>query len=223
MMPSPWLPVALLVFVGTAFAVLDRLEARRIGRSTDAFGTGESAHDFVGRVYRIGGAVLFAALVARAVQPGLDGALGRIPLPVPAIFAWTGVALIVAGGGLILAAQRAMGTSWRIGLPEERTALRTDGLFGVSRNPTFLGMLVLLVGAFLAAPTALAAAVLAAAFVAFSVQVRMEEAHLEGLHGEPYRTYRATVPRWLGRPQRASERRTADDAPASRRASGENS
>lgn len=141
----------------------------------------------------------------------------------PPIFAWAGIALIGTGGGLILAAQRAMGTSWRIGMPEERTALRTDGLFGVSRNPTFLGMLMLLVGAFLVAPTALAAAVLAAAFVAFSVQVRMEEAHLERLHGEPYRTYRATVPRWLGRKQRASGRDTADDAPASRRASGENS
>lgn len=223
MSPSPWLSVALLVLVGAGFALLNRRVTRRIGRSTDAFGARDTAHDFVGRVYRIGGAALFLALVAGAVRPDLDRALGLAPALDRPVVAWAGVLLITAGGALILAAQHAMGASWRIGLPDERTSLRTDGLFGVSRNPTFLGMLTLLVGAFLVAPTALGAGVLAAAFVAFSVQVRMEEEHLERLHGEPYRTYRAIVPRWLGRTRPSSRRETTGDASASPPASGENS
>ncbi len=35
--------------------------------------------------------------------------------------------------------------------------------------------------------------------VSCAVQVRIEEKHLEASFGQPYRAFRATVPRWLGR------------------------
>ncbi len=73
-----------------------------------------------------------------------------------------------------------------------------SGLFAVSRNPTFLGMMAVVLGAFLVAPTTVTGIVLAAAWVAFSVQVRMEEEHLLAMHGGTYDRYRATVPRWIG-------------------------
>ncbi|MBL0405768.1 hypothetical protein JKG68_17550 [Microvirga aerilata] len=38
---------------------------------------------------------------------------------------------------------------------------------------------------------------LTAAWVAFSVQIRMEEEHLEHMHGTAYDRYRATVPSWI--------------------------
>jgi protein-S-isoprenylcysteine O-methyltransferase Ste14 len=102
------------------------------------------------------------------------------------------------GGAVILAAQVAMGASWRIGLDQERTGLVTSGLFGWSRNPTFLGMVAVVAGAFLVVPTAVTGIVLAAAWVAFSVQIRMEEEHLQRMHGPTYDAYCATVPRWIG-------------------------
>ena len=91
-----------------------------------------------------------------------------------------------------------MGASWRIGLDRELTGLVMSGLFAVSRNPTFLGMMAVVLGAFLAAPTTVTGIVLAAAWVTFSVQVRMEEEHLLAMHGGTYDRYRATVPRWIG-------------------------
>ena len=42
--------------------------------------------------------------------------------------------------------------------------------------------------------------VLATVWVAFSVQIRMEEEHLGRMHGPAYDRYRATVPRWIGLP-----------------------
>lgn len=197
-MPSTILPVVLLVGLGVAFALLTRRVSQRLGRSADRFGTGDTAHDFVGRVYRIGGAILFVFLIVRVVVPAADLAVGLIPgLSRPAI-AWLGLAVMAAGSAVILAAQVQMGMSWRIGLDQERAGLVTAGLFAWSRNPTFLGMVTVVLGAFLVVPTVITGVVLAAAWVAFSVQIRMEEEHLRRMHGPAFDRYHARVPRWIG-------------------------
>ncbi len=81
----------------------------------------------------------------------------------------------------------------------------TTGLFAWSRNPTFLGMMAVVLGAFLVAPTAVTAFVLAIAWVAFSVQIRMEEEHLHRMHGPAYEAYREVAPQWIGLPGRRRE------------------
>jgi protein-S-isoprenylcysteine O-methyltransferase Ste14 len=204
-MPSPWLPVAILVVVGAAFALLTRRVARGIGRSPNRFGTGDTTHDFVGRIYRIGGAILFVFLIVRVALPTADAAVGLIPGMARSAIAWLGLAVMAAGSAVILAAQVGMGASWRIGLDQERTGLVTTGLFAWSRNPTFLGMIAVVFGAFLVAPTAVTAIGLATAWVAFSVQIRMEEEHLQCMHGPAYGRYRAVVPRWIGLPVHQTE------------------
>ena len=62
--------------------------------------------------------------------------------------------LLVAAGGLavVVVAQAQMGASWRIGIDERPTELVTHGLFGLTRNPIYLGMLILTVGVALVAP-----------------------------------------------------------------------
>ena len=207
MMPPAIIPVLLFVGLGTGFALLTRRVARRLGRSPLTFGAGDTAHDFVGRVYRISGAVLFVFLAARAVSPEIDAAAGLIPGLANPEVAWSGLTLMAAGGAILLAAQVRMGVSWRIGLDPERTGLVTTGLFAWSRNPTFLGMLAAILGAFLMAPTSVTGAVLAAVWGAFSVQIRMEEEHLQRIHGAAYEAYCATVPRWIA-PLRRRTRRT---------------
>ncbi|WP_201860696.1 methyltransferase family protein [Microvirga soli] len=197
-MPSAILPVLLLVGLSAAFALLTRRVSQRLGRSADRFGTGDTAHDFVGRVYRVGGAILFVFLIVRAVLPTADMAAGLVPGLARPTIAWLGLAVMAAGSAVILAAQVQMGTSWRIGLDQERTGLVTSGLFAWSRNPTFLGMVAVVLGAFLMAPTTVTGIVLAAAWVAFSVQIRMEEEHLRRMHGPAYEAYRVAVPRWIG-------------------------
>jgi protein-S-isoprenylcysteine O-methyltransferase Ste14 len=203
-MPSPWFPVAILVVVAT-FALLTRRVARRIGHSPNRFGTGDTAHDFVGRVYRVSGGILFVFLVARAISPGVDAAVGSIPALVHSGMAWLGLGILTLGSGVILAAQAGMGTSWRIGLDPERTGLVTTRLFAWLRNPTSLGTMAVVLGAFLVAPTAVTGIVLTAAWVGFSIQIRMEEEHLHRIHGPAYDRYRAAVPRWIGLPGRRTE------------------
>ncbi|PYG00280.1 Phospholipid methyltransferase [Georgenia satyanarayanai] len=63
--------------------------------------------------------------------------------------------MAIAGFAGVLAAQAAMGSSWRTGVdPTERTGLVTSGMFAVVRNPIFTAMLTALLGLTLLVPTA---------------------------------------------------------------------
>lgn len=196
-MPHAILSVLLLVVLGAIFTQLTRRVEKCLGHSPNDFGASDSAHDFVGRVYRAGGAILFIFLLVRMAWPETDRIVGEISVLVQPAIGWAGLMIMAAGSIVIVAAQVRMGLAWRIGLDAEQTGLVTTGLFAWSRNPTFLGMMAVVLGAFLTAPTAVTAALLAAAWIAFSVQIRMEEEHLLRMHGADYGRYRSTVPRWL--------------------------
>lgn len=91
-----------------------------------------------------------------------------------------------------------MGESWRIGIDEERrTPLMRKGVFSLSRNPIFLGMMLTLLGLFLATPNAVTLTVLALDVVLIQIQVRLEEEFLSKTHGPDYAEYRREVRRWL--------------------------
>ena len=112
-----------------------------------------------------------------------------------------GLVLFGAGFAGLVAAQYAMGSSWRIGVePGETTALVTGGPFAVVRNPIFSAMFVLQAGLVLIAPNALAVAAWVIVFVSVELQVRLvEEPYLRRAHGEDYRRYEARVGRFLPR------------------------
>jgi protein-S-isoprenylcysteine O-methyltransferase Ste14 len=82
--------------------------------------------------------------------------------------------------------------------PENATALVRTGIYGVTRNPMYLGMLIALAGwsiflasglAFLGMPTF--------ALYLGRFQIAPEERMLEKLFGEDYSVYKSKVRRWL--------------------------
>ncbi len=82
--------------------------------------------------------------------------------------------------------------------PEEATALVTKGLYRYTRNPMYLGMLLILLGwgLFLAHPLNMITAVL---FVPYmnQFQIKPEELALSQLFGSSYHKYCAQVRRWI--------------------------
>lgn len=78
--------------------------------------------------------------------------------------------------------------------------LVTEGMFGVCRNPLYVGNMLIYSGVFLMHGDPLVVFVGIASF-AFIYQciVYAEEAFLEGRFGDGYRAYCADVPRWLPR------------------------
>ena len=105
-----------------------------------------------------------------------------------------GVTLAVAG---FLSFRRAR-TTVHPTRPEEATSLVTTGIYRFTRNPMYLGLLLILVAwvVFLSSPWALLGA---AAFVLYlsRFQIAPEERALLKLFGSEYASYKASVRRWL--------------------------
>ena len=114
---------------------------------------------------------------------------------------WGGAVIAIAGVGVSAAAKRHF---QRIGTNvytfEEPGELVTAGLFGISRNPMYLGLVVAGFGAALVSAT-LAALFLSAAFtlIVRYWYVAYEESAMLRRFGEPYQAYCRRVGRWIGR------------------------
>jgi protein-S-isoprenylcysteine O-methyltransferase Ste14 len=131
--------------------------------------------------------------IASAVTPGIA---------IPMAFR-VGIALVLAGVGvgLIVNARVTLDrahTTWSPSAPGRTTRLVTSGIYRFSRNPIYLGMLLVMIGwaVVLASPVAV---VLSAAFVLYidRFQIRPEERTLSALHGQDYRDYAERVRRWV--------------------------
>ena len=84
--------------------------------------------------------------------------------------------------------------------PSTATQLVTDGVFRISRNPMYLGLLLLLIGWAIwlhgASPWVIPPLFV---FAITRVQIIPEERALERLFGAQYVAYRRSVARWIGR------------------------
>lgn len=109
-------------------------------------------------------------------------------------FAFVGGAFSAAG----ITAFRRVKTTVNPMKPETASSLVTSGIYRVTRNPMYVGLLFLLVGwaAFLCAPWALAGPVVFVAYIT-RFQIAPEESALMSTFGEVYASYKARVRRWL--------------------------
>lgn len=148
---------------------------------------------------RLSGVLMALALIALAVA-GVASLRG-FPAVVD-LSRWTavaGLALMIGGTALVLAAQAAMGETWRIGVdPGERTELIREGLFAVVRNPVFSAIGLVMIGFALLVPNVLSVAGLVAGAAGIELQARrIEEPHLLRLHGDAYAEYARRVGRFV--------------------------
>lgn len=146
------------------------------------------------------GGVLFAVAVVALITGVALAALGIVAGPdVPLAVEIVGAVAALAGLAVVLAAQRDMGDSWRVGVDErERTDLVGRGLFGVVRNPVFSGMGLFVAGVTAAVPTPLTIGALVAFVVAIHLQVRsVEEPYLRRVHPDTYPAYARRVGRFV--------------------------
>jgi protein-S-isoprenylcysteine O-methyltransferase Ste14 len=118
--------------------------------------------------------------------------------PAPSI-SIIGSVLALSGAALVIAAQVQMGRAWRIGVRGGDAPLFiSHGLFRFSRNPIFVGMMLVGLACALSANLWWAWAALVVFAGSCAVQVRIEEDHLQRRFGAAYHEYRRKVPRWLG-------------------------
>lgn len=193
-----FLPAYLAAYFFAAFFWRSFVVWKRTGVNPLVFRGTDNAHDYIGRVFKL----LFAAVVVIVVLYATFEGLYQYLTPV----AWlerrwlqsAGVVLLLISLVWTVVAQAQMGESWRIGIDEERrTPLVREGVFGLSRNPIFLGMMLTLLGLFLVIPNAVTLLIFVLGVVLIQIQVRLEEEFLSEMHDEEYVAYRRDVRRWL--------------------------
>jgi protein-S-isoprenylcysteine O-methyltransferase Ste14 len=144
---------------------------------------------FLGSKYLIVGA--WAATVLHSWGIGLT--FVRTPTPLR----WIALGLWVAGFALLFVGRFGMGASFRLGSPRESTALKSNGLFRVSRNPMYVGVYTTLLAAVLYTLNPIVL-IIAAFIVAVHHRIVLaEEDHLRTVFGEAYAAYCRRVRRYL--------------------------
>lgn len=94
--------------------------------------------------------------------------------------------------------QTQMANSWRIGIDEKnKTELVTSGMFSISRNPIFLGIMIANIGLFLVIPNAFTLLIISLSIISINTQIRLEEDFLRQEFGNEYLKYSNKVRRWL--------------------------
>ena len=188
--------VLFAVYFALAFGMRSLIHKARTG-STGFRGISGSP----GSIEWLGGVLFVIAIVLGVVAPVLDfaGALDSID-PLDGEYGHAaGYGLFLGGLLTTLAAQFAMGDSWRVGVDEsEQTELVTDGPFAAVRNPTFAGMVPVSFGLALLVPNVVAILAVVALIVALQIQTRLiEEPYLLRTHGDAYADYASRVGRFV--------------------------
>ncbi|MEM1379798.1 MAG: isoprenylcysteine carboxylmethyltransferase family protein [Pseudomonadota bacterium] len=112
-----------------------------------------------------------------------------------------GIALGLVGLGFAVVALglfRKARTTFHPEVPSKATALVTDGIYSVTRNPMYVGMALILSGIAVWSGSIIAV-LLVLVFIGIltAVQIVPEERALERLFGNEYLIYKHRVPRWL--------------------------
>lgn len=143
-------------------------------------------------VQRIAGSSFALSVAALLVAAALAPANGTSLAILAAIVS-------LAGAAIVIVTQMQMGRAWRVGVREGDAPLFVShGLFRYSRNPIFVGMVLVGLSAAIVSDTWWSWSALVLFVLSCIVQVRIEEAHLEASFGDAYRAFCRQVPRWLG-------------------------
>ena len=158
---------------------------------------GDGAGETAGAIARpplLYGSFLLAGLVLEWAWP-LE-AFSALPRERSLLF---GAALIALGGLLLVAAFRrfkSVGTS--IPTWQPTTALATDGIYRLSRNPIYLGLTLVYSGIAIAVGSFWPLLLLVPLLLVMRCGViALEEAYLTRLFGDRYRDYTRRVRRWF--------------------------
>jgi protein-S-isoprenylcysteine O-methyltransferase Ste14 len=192
------LPIYFTVYFGLAFVLKSVMVARKIGKNPLVLPRDDSAYGLIGRYFKT---VLIAMFFYVTVQAFFDiSSQSFLPikqLETPYI-QYLGSFLLIIALIWTIFAQNDLKDSWRIGIDTvTKTNLITSGLFGISRNPIFFGMIFSLFGLFLTQPNAFTALFLIIGYVLIQIQIRLEEEFLLKQHGQAYQEYKQTVRRLI--------------------------
>ena len=192
------LPIYFIIYFGVAIVLKSVIVAKRTGKNPFVLPKDDNVYGLVGFYFKLVLIAIFVYVVVYTVFPTWhDTFLPFQHLDNPTIN-YIGLSCLVISLIWAVIAQMHMKNSWRIGIDTEtKTELVTGGLFSISRNPIFFGMIVTLLGTFLATPNALTVLFLILGYILIQIQIRLEEEFLTKEHGQEYLKYKLKVRRLI--------------------------
>ncbi len=143
-------------------------------------------------------ALLFTVLLIASVDPDLFWWLPwRLQNEIPEVQRLMSAVFLAAGNLFLIPAYFTMSIFTRVGLPVSAHALKTDGVYRISRNPMYLSFWFFSVACFLLVPSLLPAILTLYCLVVHHFIIRNEEKFLENSFGDQYRSYKNRVARYL--------------------------
>jgi protein-S-isoprenylcysteine O-methyltransferase Ste14 len=193
-----FLPASLLAYLFTTLVWRSYVVWKKTGIRPFTFKNFDTARDFVDCVYKLTFVLLVLGVLIYALSPAAYAYLAPIRwLELPALQS-IGVAFVILAFIWTIIAQAQMGEAWRIGIDtEHRTPLVQKGVFRISRNPIYIGVIITLSGLFLITPNALTLVILIVDLILIGVQVRFEEEHVGKMYPREYAEYCQRVRRWI--------------------------
>lgn len=192
------LPTYFVIYFGVAFVLKSLIVAKRMGKNPLVLPKDDSAYGLIGLYFKLTLIVMFIYVLAFAFFPTWHDYFLPIKQLDSSTIKYIGLTLLFISLLWTVIAQGHMKNSWRIGIDNDtKTELVTTGLFSVSRNPIFFGMILSLVGLFLTTPNALTALFLVVGHILIQIQIRLEEEFLEKEHKQTYLDYKQKVRRLI--------------------------
>lgn len=186
-----YLPIYLLLYLLVAFIIPTYRTYKITGINPVTFGKNDNAHDYIGFVMKLIMVVLTINVLLFSFAENLYSYLSPIKILKSESIFYFGFILIHTALIWICFAQFQMSSNWRIGIDEKnKTDLVTTGIFSISRNPIFLGMIVSLIGIFFIIPNALTFCLVVLTYFVIQIQIRLEEEFLEKQHKTDYINYK---------------------------------
>ncbi|MBP6409714.1 MAG: isoprenylcysteine carboxylmethyltransferase family protein [Pseudarcicella sp.] len=193
-----YLPIYLVFYLLLAFVVPSYRTHKQTGINPVTFGKRDNAHDYIGFLMKILIALLFISIIFYSFGYKVYQYSSPILFLENEILIYIGLVIIHLALIWIFVAQVQMSKSWRIGIDEKNsTELVTKGIFSISRNPIFLGMILTVLGLFLILPNAVTFFLSFATYFIIQIQIRLEEEFLEKQHGTIYLNYKSNTKRLL--------------------------
>ena len=193
-----FLPIYFIFYFAIAFVAKSILVAKKIGKSPLVLPNDDSAYGLIGLYFKLTMlAMLIYVLLFAFKLFEYDNFLQIKWLD---IFSAKIIGLVLLISSLIwtMVAQSQMKNSWRIGIDTQtKTDLITNGLFSISRNPIFFGMIISMIGLFLVTPNACTILFLVVGYILIQIQIRLEEEFLSKQHNETYLLYKKNVRRLI--------------------------
>ncbi|WP_226913063.1 methyltransferase family protein [Flavicella marina] len=171
---------------------------KKTGINPLTFKKTDNAHDYNGKVFTF--ITIFELIVAGIYAFKNEWYEYLLPFwylgnPILQKIGWT---LLIISLIVVWISQSQMAASWRIGIDEyNKTKLVTNGVFSISRNPIFLGIMIANIGLFFVIPNAFTLLIISLSTLSVNTQIRLEEEFLKREFGNEYIQYAEKVRRWI--------------------------